>query len=290
MEFNRAKLMENIMSLIQQKGLKIGDVEAEAGVSTGYLSRLSKKETDSAPSADIVWKLAKALGVSTDMLIEGDFSHATDNLLYMRNFISRLKYMTDVNEMDWKTITMADVEDALKSGKDSLFFVKERQDGQDIGKTERPRSDFYNASLAEYGTRRIHSMAAPNSIIWVTGSSYFCWIDDKTKFYMIPMGGDFATEDDQPPETIEFYDLYLERWTVNPDLPEGSTVSGKDYNWYALPLCNTLNNAQELAGDIHALYNAIARREYDLKITGEVRAVIDNFMLGSNELPFNEPV
>ena len=65
-EFSRQKLAENIMALMQQKKLKIGEVEQQIGISTGYLSKMLKKETDAAPSTDIIWKLSKVLGVSTD--------------------------------------------------------------------------------------------------------------------------------------------------------------------------------------------------------------------------------
>ena len=117
-EFNRQKLMENVNELIKEKGLKVGEVESAIGVSTGYISRLTKKETDTAPSADIVWKLAKYLGVSTDMLIEGDFSKATHNLQYMRNFVLKLKAMTDLNKLEWDTITIQDVDKALQNEED----------------------------------------------------------------------------------------------------------------------------------------------------------------------------
>ena len=55
-EFNRQKLMENVNELIKEKGLKVGEVESAIGVSTGYISRLTKKETDTAPSADSAYK------------------------------------------------------------------------------------------------------------------------------------------------------------------------------------------------------------------------------------------
>ena len=39
MEFEKEKLMKNINFLIKRKNMKIGELEAELGVSTGYLSR-----------------------------------------------------------------------------------------------------------------------------------------------------------------------------------------------------------------------------------------------------------
>ena len=42
MNFNRQQLVENINNLIQQKNMKVGEVEQAIGISTGYISRLSK--------------------------------------------------------------------------------------------------------------------------------------------------------------------------------------------------------------------------------------------------------
>lgn len=123
LEFSRQKLAENIMALIQQKKLRIGEVEQQIGISTGYLTKMLKKETDSAPSTDIIWRLSKVLGVSTDMLIEGDFSKATDNLQYMRKFLYRLQSLTDTNELEWDRISISDVNEALRSESPSLPII-----------------------------------------------------------------------------------------------------------------------------------------------------------------------
>lgn len=42
-EFNRQRMMENVNELIKEKGLKVGEVESAIGVSTGYISRLTKR-------------------------------------------------------------------------------------------------------------------------------------------------------------------------------------------------------------------------------------------------------
>ena len=40
--FDKIKLLQNIRFLALQKGVKIGELESEAGVSVGYISRMLK--------------------------------------------------------------------------------------------------------------------------------------------------------------------------------------------------------------------------------------------------------
>ena len=40
MEFDRARLMNNINTLIKDKKIKIGELENSIGISTGYLSKI----------------------------------------------------------------------------------------------------------------------------------------------------------------------------------------------------------------------------------------------------------
>ena len=54
-DFNRQTVIKNLMTLVQNSGMKVGDVEKKLGVSAGYLSRLSKKENESALSAEFIW-------------------------------------------------------------------------------------------------------------------------------------------------------------------------------------------------------------------------------------------
>ena len=130
-------------------------------------SRLTKKETDTAPSADIVWKLAKYLGVSTDMLIEGDFSKATHNLQYMRNFVLKLKAMTDSNKLEWGAITIQDINSALQNeedGEETLPIIAHRENAALNIKEMQIRKDarYRDCSLPEYGNKRVNHLQPKN--------------------------------------------------------------------------------------------------------------------------------
>ena len=55
MEFDRARLMNNINTLIKDKNIKIGELENSIGISTGYLSKMSKADNESMPGIDLIW-------------------------------------------------------------------------------------------------------------------------------------------------------------------------------------------------------------------------------------------
>ena len=52
MEFDRARLMNNINTLIKDKNIKIGELENSIGISTGYLSKMSKADNESMPDME----------------------------------------------------------------------------------------------------------------------------------------------------------------------------------------------------------------------------------------------
>lgn len=295
-EFNRQRLMENVNELIKEKGLKVGEVESAIGVSAGYISRLTKKETDSAPSADIVWKLAKYLGVSTDMLIEGDFSKATHNLQYMRNFLLQLKVLTDSNELEWNTISVQDVDKALKNGadgEDTLPIIAESDNisadpKEGITKKERP---YRNCSLPEYGGRRVRS-SATDERVWACGSGFWTYLNDGTKVFLFKMEGNFRLDEEGNCDILDFFDIYFGKYILGPHYTGDYPPDDDDYVYTFLPVCSTLNNASDIEADIALLYRSISRHERDLKISSEVRNSIDDFLRRNSrrnldgELPF----
>ena len=297
-EFNRQRLMENVNELIKQKGLKVGEVESGIGVSAGYISRLTKKETDSAPSADIVWKLAKYLGVSTDLLIEGDFSKATHNLQYMRNFVLKLKKMTDSNEIEWDVITVQDVDKALQR-EDGADEVKEelpiiaKWDGilTEDGATEKG-TQYLDCSLPSCGNKRVKS-AATEDTVWLCGSGFRTLLEDGTAVFLFRMEGNIKINREGKQEVLDFYDIYFGKNVLNPDFEGYHPPDEGDYEYTFLPVCSTLNNAHDIEADVALLYRSISRHERDLKISAEVRSSIDAFLrpkskgVMDEDLPFN---
>ena len=104
MEFDRARLMNNINTLIKDKNIKIGELENSIGISTGYLSKMSKADNESMPGIDQKKKLAQRLGTSVDMLVCGDFGRSNDNLFQLIRVLDKMKKDTDLHNIEWERI------------------------------------------------------------------------------------------------------------------------------------------------------------------------------------------
>ena len=92
-----ARLYDNILFLIKQNGLNVGEFEKAAGMSAGYISRAKR---GNATSIDFLVKAAQIFGVSVDDLLMVDL---------------REKYIKD----KWAEVLSGDVsEEKLKN----LFF------------------------------------------------------------------------------------------------------------------------------------------------------------------------
>ncbi|MCD7763674.1 MAG: helix-turn-helix domain-containing protein [Lachnospiraceae bacterium] len=265
-EFNRQKLMDNIFTLIQQKGLKIGEVETEAGISTGYLSRLNKKETDTAPGADIVWRIAKALGVSTDMLIEGNFSKVTDNYQLVETFLEKLKDMTEANLIEWDNITKGDFEEDLIGRENKIFIV--------IKSAEADKS---------FTVPYIQSIGAKGKNISVAGTSYKVQLDDDTRFYIFHLCTNEVIDDADKglaEYSYDYYDLYFERWMVVPgfDFSYGCPSEG-DYSWQVEPLCSTYGKDNRLEKPVKRLVEVVKTHEDDLRISSSLKEFLNSFVI-----------
>lgn len=104
--FNKHRCLENIRFLLKEKtDIKIGQIEKEASVSPGYMSRLEKDGNTSEPSMEFIVSAAKLLKISIDSLISVDFTGLTPTEQYLVNFFDKLKDDTLKDRLDWNIET-----------------------------------------------------------------------------------------------------------------------------------------------------------------------------------------
>lgn len=277
MDFSKQKLMDNIYALIQESGIKIGELENELGVSTGYISRLNKNP-DSTINIELAWKIAKYFGVSVDVLVEGDMTKARDNLRYMGRFLDQLRAKTDANELEWDSIYIEDVNKELCGGEPSdILLIKEREDGIKTGEEGIHGFSPKACSLTNCGDKKLVSAAAPHDKVALGGTGYKARITSEAELYIFPMAKPVYSSNRI--EVGMYYDLYMRKLELDDGwCPNFGEPSEDDYHWKVYPLCNTLNNATELESEITLLYRAIERHEDDLRIDESVRNTIDSLM------------
>ena len=100
--FNKKLCFSNIRELLRQNpNVKIGQIEKEAGIRLGYMSRLEKEGNTSEPSMEFIVSAAKLLKVSIDTLVSVDLTGLTPTEQYIVNFFDKLKSDTLKDKLDW---------------------------------------------------------------------------------------------------------------------------------------------------------------------------------------------
>ncbi len=130
-KFNKSLLAKNIRFLATQKGIKIGELEAEAQVSSGYLSRMLKIEDGGTSSSlmDLIVLASSKLDISVDSLLEMDYQNLTPNETYLDHFFEHIFQETQEGSRSWNFET----EDMLLQypGKYPSPFVIAQYDNMD---------------------------------------------------------------------------------------------------------------------------------------------------------------
>lgn len=104
--FNKNLCFSNIRELLKRNpNVKIGQIEKEAGIRLGYMSRLEKEGNTAEPSMEFIITAAKLLNVSIDTLVTVDLAGLTPHEQYITKFFDKLKSDTLADKLDWKRET-----------------------------------------------------------------------------------------------------------------------------------------------------------------------------------------
>ncbi len=97
---DRKRCVSNIELLIKKKGLKVGAIENNIGVSTGYISRLG--DSTAKLNLEFLVPLSEVLEVSLDTLVCYDLSSMTPTELYVYLFCEKVVNETLYGNMTWE--------------------------------------------------------------------------------------------------------------------------------------------------------------------------------------------
>ena len=100
--FDKKLCMDNIYAIAKDKGIRIGELEKVAGLSAGYLSKLSKEGNTAVPGIESLSLIAQTLGVSIDALLSVDYKELNDDEKYLAAFIEKLIRGTESNMLAWE--------------------------------------------------------------------------------------------------------------------------------------------------------------------------------------------
>ncbi|MCP1110883.1 helix-turn-helix domain-containing protein [Ohessyouella blattaphilus] len=239
--FDKDRLLKNINILIKERGLKIGELETSVGVSTGYLSRLHRAETNVIPGIDFVSNIADALDVSIDALINSEFDRPNDNTMYMANFLKEL--ISDTNQLvyDWElSISTEATDNAYGTG------VTSELKGNKIPSDYNSESTYFN----------YRSRFNPGANLVFDGKHYFTEIDGMGVILL------FAAEDPKNRIGGNVFELY----------------SLDYYKNMLIPICSTLDNDGVVDASLKDLYASVLARDKDLKISNDAKELIEKYL------------
>ncbi len=112
------KVIENIFTLANNKGIRKGELEEKIGLSKGYLSRLKGK--NELPSTEKMQRIAGILDVSLERLLNEDYSELGENDILTYDFICKIFNWSKDNNVIWKEC----IEDEEALAKREDYFSK----------------------------------------------------------------------------------------------------------------------------------------------------------------------
>lgn len=296
-EYDRQIVIDNIMTLIQRHNTKVGEFEKQMGVSTGYISRLSKKDSASAISAEFIWKVAQYFNVSVDCIIRSRINEEDRKIDYMRKFINKIIKRTNDGTLEWKAIRVEEINHMLMEETRSAFpVVYVRRAGfQKNSPHKSTDSVRIDNALGCWGDNKVISCIYGGAIVNPQGTIYHTSMpygDQSDKELYLAY---YCTDTEGGPE--EFYELMildtrgLNDFIDSQDDDEYRQVIGKkEIPSFVEGICNTYQSAwYPIKAEMQELYQDVSTHENDIILSDSVKSFIDaysRFDKGLDECPF----
>lgn len=248
-KFDSKKCINNIYYLIKDRNMKIGDVEKEVGVSTGYFSRLSKDDNQGSPSTETLCALSELLSVSLDSLVYLDLSEMGPQDKLVSDFILKLIDKTTSGSLLWNRGDNNSVFVDIKNFDQHPLY--DENEYSEIGPTGYPEPIFkheYNTIFRKGGD--------------IVGEFYDVEIEENARLYIVKTGIPNPSPFD---DTVLYENLSYELFMYADNELEG--------------ICHT----DSLLGKFYEkilpqLYDAAAVSSRKSKINGKVKKIINKFM------------
>ncbi|WP_353892930.1 helix-turn-helix transcriptional regulator [Proteinivorax hydrogeniformans] len=246
-KFNKKLMLDNIAYLLKDAGKKIGELESDAGVSPGYISRISK-EGNTKPGIDFIMNVADSLNVSINTLLNVELTEMTPNERYLLSFLEKLNKDTIDDKLDWNCES-ADWLNRAETDKNSY--------------SDHPLlsyETFYEEGEGDY----------PNEVSRVVfvSKSFDC----KTSIY-----GDCFNLRLKNGSILYIMNISKSVYRVNDPNAFAKEI------WMYIPgtgtnfLCRN-NEISPLADLVDELYSTVSERMKHPRVKGELQYVIDSFM------------
>ena len=169
MEINKTAVLNNIYTLAKNKGMKIGELEEAAGISTGYLSKLKSDDSRSVPGVEILLNIALQLGVTLDVLICSDIEALNADERFIMLFINDLLKKTDAGKMGWQKLNENQLYNYHDSGEwyETAYPMFDIFGATEYGPNVHYKSEFYTDASVECDGNSFRSLIAEDKWIYL---------------------------------------------------------------------------------------------------------------------------
>lgn len=241
--FDKKTCLANIRFLLSMRSVKLGDIETNAGVSIGYLSRLEKEGNKSDPSIEFLATAAKMLGVTLDTLLYAKLGELSNDEKYLIQFLTMLKIDTDEDKIVWEM--------------ESADVLQKMQDTPVEHGRPHPLFSSYNVEV-DIANYRFHSGFLPDQGIIFTGPAYHAYIPETNdEIYLVKI----ALENATPEYDREFLE-----------------ITHADGKGGIFPICNTIQTVRQITEAANALYDRAANSASHIHFADPTRSLINGYL------------
>ena len=249
--FKSARFLKNFRIYLGKSNVKLGDIEREAGVTAGYVSRLESGKISADPSVEFVLTAAKMLGLSVEQLVNEEYVELSPTEEYISKVLSTMITDTKQDVLVWYTETQMEL---MCIGADSQGDTEHHLFKATFSSGS---SGYPEPSGAEYSSRFARADGAAPA-----GNFYHTTLPStKSKIYITKIKEDLFGK----------INVALEMYMVD------------EYN-HVKPVCADDKCCDHIKNKIGILYKEIEMAASHLRIDDSVRNVFDMYM---EELPFN---
>jgi transcriptional regulator with XRE-family HTH domain len=261
--FHKDIFLQNLRVLLKESDVKIGQIEKESGIQTGYVSRLEKPGNTTDPSAEFITTASHLLNVPIDMLVNTSIGEMSPGEKKMLSFFQSLIEDTRRGDLAWNK-------------EPELFFEKEKFTVLDCetGETDHPLfrcEQYYNQEQERMITHFTYLTAFyPDEEVDVIGNSYNAPLQGTDASIYLMKCGDW--EELSPDYLSEFFEVYF--------VEKSGVVN---------PVCCTAQSTQPIAEIVKALYLEAEIAGKQSRLTPEAANIISKYYRYKKEgLPTKE--
>ena len=257
MDSDKQRQLDNNTYLLQKSGTKIGELEEAAGVSVGYISRITK-DARAKPGLEFVKGLARFFHIDLERLIYSNLASATPTEKYLFDFLKKLDQDTQDDRIKW-TLEIPGALAAFREDDEGRvwchplltkdYFIVEGAKGEPLKKE---KLGFYSRTFCE------HTAFAGN---W-----FYAQMPEEYCLYLASIKDSFPLSQKNEP--------IIEVWMVSP-------------NGHTKYICSSLVDSS-LGPMTAVLYQSVLERSRNPKLEPEYQHVIDAFMSNSFQKKYKE--